>query len=86
MEITISERELPSYFDGDWQVTWSFEDYFISTSVIANNAGQALRTAESRLPWLIKEEDCLELSIQLMGVYGGYAIEDIDLEFIEEQN
>lgn len=86
MKTTIDGRELASHLDGDWQVTWSFEDYFVSTSVMANNADQALRTAENRLPWPIKEEDCLELSIQLMGVYGGYAIEDIDLEFIEEQN
>ena len=76
MKTTISGRELASYFDGDWQVSWSFEDYFVSTSVIANNADQALRTAESRLPWLIKEEDCLELTIELMGVYGGYPTED----------
>jgi len=76
MKTTISGRELPSYFDGDWQVTWSFEDYFVSTSVIANNADQALRTAESRLPWCCLEAEVLELTIELMGVYGGYPFED----------
>lgn len=76
MKITISERELPSYFDGDWQVSWSFENYLVSTSVIANNADQALRTAESRLPWCCLEAEVLHLTIELMGVYGGYSMDD----------
>ena len=76
MQKIINGRDLPSHLDGDWEVNWSFEDYLISTSVMAKNADEALRRAEAKLPWLIKEEDCLSLSIELMGVYGGYGLED----------
>lgn len=76
MKTTIDGRELANHLDGDWQVTWSFTDYTVSTSVIASNPDQALRTAEGKLPWLILEEECLEVSIQLVGVYGGYVTDE----------
>lgn len=75
METTIDGRVLPDHLNGDWQVTWHFTDYIIRSSVFANNPDEALREAENKLPWLIKEEECLGLSIELMGVYGGYPMD-----------
>lgn len=76
METTIDGRVLPNHLDGDWQVTWHFTDYIIRSSVFAKSPDEALRAAENKLPWLIKEEECLGLSIELMGVYGGHATEE----------
>jgi hypothetical protein len=55
-------------FDGDWQVTFYFDDLIIHTGVIASNGEQAIRFAEEKLPIQLADFD--EVEAKLVGTYG----------------
>ena len=65
----IDGRDLPSHLDGDWEVSYCFDEYLISTSVIAQSSEEALRYASYKFP--ILPDEPLEINARLVGVYGG---------------
>lgn len=68
-QINIDGRDLPEYFDGDWEINYCFDEYLVSVSVVASTSEQALRYGETKLPALTDEP--LEINARLVGVYGG---------------
>lgn len=71
---TIDGRDLPSHLDGDWEITLSYEEYSISTSVVAGTSERALAYAEMKLPAF--RDEPLEVIARLVGVYGGMIDDD----------
>ena len=68
MKITNPYKDLEDWQDGDWTVRFCFEEFSVSTAVIATTEEQAIRYAEGKIP-LDKLGECLEIDLTLCGVY-----------------
>lgn len=55
--------------DGDWDIVFVFEGYTVRVAQTGENPEQAIRYAEGRLPQAIFDEELLEVTAQLMGVF-----------------
>lgn len=69
--------ELPQQYvgrdlDGDWQITYHFENYLIVTSVIADSGEAAIRFAADNLVNDLPANQPEEITAKLCGVFGGY--------------
>ena len=53
--------------DGDWNVRFVYNQYFIQSSVIADSKERAIEYAEMNLPFEL--DDPLEIEAELMGIY-----------------